>query len=1173
MKIVHGKKNGVISLVDINDKKSIKREHDATIELLQHINACDTTNELLKLAADFFKSLSGCMHISIRLHGYCDFSSIQTYGFSTDSRQYESTVPSPEEKETSVDDRGGTFLIDLICEIIHSGHFDLSKPFFTEHGSFWTNSTTDLLVDSYFSNLLEKSPNKWECEGYESIAIVPLRWEDNILGLIHFNDQIKGRFNSRIISMLERISDHLAIALAQKKTIKALRETKGWLEMALEGGKIGLWSWDISTGKLQVNQRFTEMLGYSIEKFKPHIDSWQSLVHPDDLPFVMAAIEESHHQHISQFTVEYRLLHKSGEWKWVLDNGMVLAWDVSGSPLTMAGTLYDITGRKQIENALRQSEAKTRALLNAIPDLVLRCGCDGVILDYHASSTNELPLFIGDLTGKRIADVLSLEIVDAFVRNAGQGLLSEAAQICFLMPIAGHKSRYFESRAVRCGPDEVLVIVRDITERKQIEDEFTKYICELEESKAQIEKQAHDLAQLVKERADILVQAEAANNAKSEFLATMSHEIRTPMNSIIGMSELLFKTALTDTQRDYTKWILNSSNTLLNIVNDILDISKVESGNMVIDHSPFDLRKVCEEVAELLMPKTAGKELELLVRCPHGIPTHLTGDEGRIRQILLNLVSNAIKFTEYGYVLIDVECLEQNNQKAHFKVKVEDSGTGIPEDNLPLLFHKFSQLDSSPSRKFGGTGLGLAISKSLVELMGGKIGVESEYSKGSVFWFTLYLPIDTSPPPDLTLDPELRGIHALVVDDMELNRAIIAEYLAELGVRCDQAPSAEIALNLMKKARRENDAYQIALIDQCMHGIDGIALAETIKKDKLLDDTKLFLLSSVTSQKEELVCLPETVFMAVLPKPVMLIRLLNTLNSAFVQQNTAKDYGRMEVVSQAIPESVSLPEDYKNLLVLIAEDNLPNQMVAAAMLQSIGCRTDVVDNGRDAVNMVSQFHYDMVFMDCYMPVMDGFEATAEIRRLEGNKRHSTIVALTANAVKGYRDKCLAAGMDDYLSKPIRSFELQEMLSRWIPLNRNFPAQNNVQTLNANDEACSENVFDPARLEELLCMFKKTGKNFFPAVVEPFLKNTEESIPSLYAALEKGHFSEIRETVHRLIGGSKNLGIRRISQICSKLRENLHRNDHDNVLELIRSLETELPVLWEQIQTMRKNGII
>jgi CheY-like chemotaxis protein/HPt (histidine-containing phosphotransfer) domain-containing protein len=242
------------------------------------------------------------------------------------------------------------------------------------------------------------------------------------------------------------------------------------------------------------------------------------------------------------------------------------------------------------------------------------------------------------------------------------------------------------------------------------------------------------------------------------------------------------------------------------------------------------------------------------------------------------------------------------------------------------------------------------------------------------------------------------------------------------------------------------------------------------------------------------------------------------------------------------------------------------------MLQSIGCRTDVVDNGRDAVNMVRQFHYDMVFMDCYMPVMDGFEATAEIRRLEGDKSHSTIVALTANAVKGYRDKCLAAGMDDYLSKPIRSFELQEMLSRWIPLNKNFPDQNTDQTLNADDEASAENVFDPARLEELLCMFKKTGKNFFPAVVEPFLKNTEESIPLLYAALDKGHFSEIRETVHRLIGGSKNLGIRRISQICSNLRENLHRNDHDNVLELIRSLETEMPVLWERIQTMREKGI-
>jgi CheY-like chemotaxis protein/HPt (histidine-containing phosphotransfer) domain-containing protein len=270
---------------------------------------------------------------------------------------------------------------------------------------------------------------------------------------------------------------------------------------------------------------------------------------------------------------------------------------------------------------------------------------------------------------------------------------------------------------------------------------------------------------------------------------------------------------------------------------------------------------------------------------------------------------------------------------------------------------------------------------------------------------------------------------------------------------------------------------------------------------------------------------------------------------------------------------VSAPEEYKCLHVLIAEDNLPNQMVAAAMLQSIGCRTDLVDNGKDAVEMARQTTYDMVFMDCYMPVMDGFEATAEIRRLEGEKRHTIIVALTANAIKGYRDKCLAAGMDDYLSKPIRSNELQEILSRWTSQNQGFALKGNGHDSVPEKDLSSENVFDKARLQELLSMFRKTGKDFYPAVIEPFMKNAEESIPILYAAIEKGHFSELCETVHRLLGGSKNLGLIRISQICSSLRENAHRNDQVSVSELIRSLEAELPVVRKHVLSMREKGLL
>jgi PAS domain S-box-containing protein len=801
------------------DKYSMEREHEATLDLLNRINSCNTIPELLNRSVIFLEELTGVADINIRLHGCFlppgDESQNDTTGFhKTDNGSISQTDNSdgPGSAENSA--------IDLISRKILAASFNPTEPYFTRHGSFWTNSASELAARSDFRELFELHGKDLIPDGFESIAIIPLRTKDDTLGLVYLSDYVKGHFTGAIISVLERIVDHLALALANKLAKTTPRKTGELLGLAPISGNIGQWSWDIPTNTLRVNRRYAEMLGYPIDEFKQQISSYQSLVHTEDYPLLMAAIENSNGRNSSQFTVEYRILHKSGEWKWVMDNGMVREWDEANHPLTVAGTVYDITERKHIEEALKQSEAKSRAILNAIPDLVLKCGPDGVILDYHASATNAFLLYTGDLTGKKVAEVFSLEIVDAFVRNTVQGLLSEAAQICFLMPVADDKLRYFESRAVRCGPDEVLVIVRDITERKQIEDEFTRYISELEESKAQIEKQAHDLELLIKERANILVQAESANQAKSDFLATMSHEIRTPMNSIIGMSEMLLKTNLSDSQRDYTKWILNSANTLLNIVNDILDISKVESGNMAIEEAPFDLRTLCEEVMELLMPKTFGKEIEFIVRFPQNVPTWLTGDAGRIRQILLNLVSNAIKFTETGHVLIDVECLEQKHQKASLKLKVVDTGTGIPEESLPLLFHKFSQLDSSPRRKVGGTGLGLAICKSFIDLMGGKIGVESDYGRGSTFWFTLNLPIDSPPATELKPAPELKGIRALVADDFELGRNILAEYLSGWGLRCDQAPSGGIALDMMKRARDENDPYQLALIDQKMEG-DG----------------------------------------------------------------------------------------------------------------------------------------------------------------------------------------------------------------------------------------------------------------------------------------------------------------------------------------------------------------
>jgi PAS domain S-box-containing protein len=956
---------------------------------------------------------------------------------------------------------------------------------------------------------------------------------------------------------------------------RAVLENFEWLLPALEGGNIGIWSWDIPTGYMKINKRFAEMLGYDINEFITEIETFKKYIHPEDICFVDEALAKNIQKASPYFSVECRIKLKSGDWRWFLNNGMAVDIDEHGLPVTLAGTLYDITERKEIEGALRQSETKSRALLNAIPDLVLRCSSDGIILDYNASHKTNIPVFTGNLSGKRISEVFSLDIVEAFVCNTGKGLLSDAAQICFLMPISEDKSRYFESRAVRCNPDEVLVIVRDITERKQIEDEFTNYICELEESKAQIAKQAHDLAILVKERAAILEQVKAVNQAKSDFLATMSHEIRTPMNSIIGMSELLKKTQLTDTQKDYTKWILDSANTLLNIVNDILDISKVESGNMVIEQLPLNLREVCEDVAEILAPKASGKNVEIAVSYPLEVPSLFIGDAGRIRQILINLVSNAIKFTDQGHIVIVATCLNKSPQNASIKISVKDTGIGIDEDLIPFLFQKFSQLDSSPSRKFGGTGLGLAICKSLVELMGGRIGITSQPGEGSDFWFHLDLAVDPSQSPDIPSSPPFHDMRALIVEDSLNYRKIISDYLNELGISSESAVDGTSALNMLEKAKGTGKPYDMAFIAQDMPELEFGLFVEGISNKDDLSAQKIFLISS-DSDKEKIVnSFPNLAdFSAILHKPIRLSVLKESISNAL---HPIEDLARSASKKPAPDESTEMEipkEEFTNLKVLIAEDNLPNQMVAAVMLQTFGCQTELVDNGKSAVEKVKQNSYDLIFMDCYMPLMDGFEATSEIRKFEGDTRHSIIVALTANAIKGYRDKCIAAGMDDYISKPIRSNELYEILKRWTfgdDISQNYRDPESVISKPAGTH---EVIFDKLRLNELLSIFKKTGKDFYPAVVEPFMKNAEDSIPLLYESLDKGNFSVVKETVHKILGGSKNLGLLNISNICAKMRDSdVYNSPKDITKNYIKSLEMEITSARIQVVKMRENGLL